>query len=231
MVNDNLPTHIAIIMDGNGRWAQRRSLPRLQGHLAGVNAVRRVTEYCKDFNIKYLTLYAFSQENWDRPKEEVKGLMSLFSKVIKEEINDLKKNKIRVRFLGKIDELPQEVKESALYIQEQTKNLEQLNLILAFNYSGRAEIIEATNKAVEKGEKVTEESFRNFLFLPDVPDPDLFIRTSGELRISNFLLYQIAYTELFFTDELWPDFNKDQFIKAIRSYQKRERRFGTIQRT
>ncbi len=231
MVNDNLPTHIAIIMDGNGRWAQQRSLPRLQGHLAGVNAVRRVTEYCKDFNIKYLTLYAFSRENWDRPKEEVNGLMSLFSKVIREEINDLKKNKIRVRFLGKIDELPKNVKESALWIQEQTKNLKQLNLILAFNYSGRAEIIEAANKAVKKGKKVTEESFRDFLFLPDVPDPDLFIRTSGELRISNFLLYQIAYTELFFTDELWPDFNKDQFIKAIRSYQKRERRFGNIQRT
>jgi len=231
MVNDNLPNHIAIIMDGNGRWAQKRSLPRLQGHLAGVNAVRRVTEYCKDFNIKYLTLYAFSQENWERPREEVNGLMSLFSKVIREEINDLKKNKIRVRFLGKINGLPQDVKESALYIQEQTKNLEKLNLILAFNYSGRAEIIEATNKAVEKGKKVTEDSFRNLLFLPDVPDPDLFIRTSGELRISNFLLYQLAYTELFFTEELWPDFNKDQFIKALRSYQKRERRFGTIQRT
>jgi undecaprenyl diphosphate synthase len=229
MDKKNIPTHIAIIMDGNGRWAKERSLPRLQGHLAGVNSVRRATEYCQEFKIKYLTLYAFSQENWDRPKEEVEGLMSLFSKVIREEINELKKNRIRVRFLGNIEELPADVKESALWIQEQTKNLDQLNLILAFNYSGRSEIIEATNKAIEKGKKVTEETFRNYLFLPDVPDPDLFIRTSGELRISNFLLYQIAYTELFFTDVLWPDFNKDQFIKALKSYERRERRFGNIQ--
>lgn len=216
-------------MDGNGRWAKERNLPRLQGHLAGVNAVRRVTEYCQEFNIKYLTLYAFSRENWDRPKEEVQGLMSLFSKVIREEINDLKKNRIRVRFLGNIEELPDDVKEAAISIQNGTKNSDKMDLILAFNYSGRSEIIEATNKAIEKGNKITEESFRDFLYLPDVPDPDLFIRTSGELRISNFLLYQIAYTELFFTDKLWPDFDKDNFIKAIRAYQKRERRFGNIQ--
>ncbi len=229
MVDGNIPTHIAIIMDGNGRWAKERNLPRLQGHLAGVNAVRRVTEYCQEFNIKYLTLYAFSRENWDRPKEEVQGLMSLFSKVIREEINDLKKNRIRVRFLGNIEELPDDVKEAAISIQNGTKNSDKMDLILAFNYSGRSEIIEATNKAIEKGNKITEESFRDFLYLPDVPDPDLFIRTSGELRISNFLLYQIAYTELFFTDKLWPDFDKDNFIKAIRAYQKRERRFGNIQ--
>ena len=229
MAKENIPTHIAIIMDGNGRWAKQRNLPRLQGHMAGVNAVRRVTEYCQDFNIKYLTLYAFSRENWDRPKEEVNGLMSLFSKVISKEINELKKNRVRVRFLGNLEELPADVKKSALWIQEQTKNLDRLNLILAFNYSGRAEIIEATNKAIKKGKKITEETFRNYLFLPDVPDPDLFIRTSGELRISNFLLYQIAYTELFFTDDLWPDFSKGHFIKAIKSYQKRERRFGNIQ--
>jgi undecaprenyl diphosphate synthase len=228
MVRGKLPNHVAIIMDGNGRWAKERDLPRLQGHIAGVNAVRRVTEYCKEFKIKYLTLYAFSRENWDRPKEEVEGLMSIFSKVIKEEIKELKKNRIRVRFLGKIKELPPEVKSSAKWIQEQTKNCDQLDLILAFNYSGRLEIIEATNRAIKKGKEVTEETFREFLFLPDVPDPDLFIRTSGELRISNFLLYQIAYTELFFTDKLWPDFDKGDFIQAISSYQKRERRFGTL---
>lgn len=229
MDNENLPTHIAIIMDGNGRWAKQKSLPRLQGHLAGVNTVRRVTEYCQEFNIKYLTLYAFSSENWDRPKEEVEGLMSLFSKVIKEEINELKKNRIRVHFLGNLEELPDNVKKSALWIQDQTKNSDQLDLILAFNYSGRSEIIQAVNKAIKKGKEITEESFRNFLLLPDVPDPDLFIRTSGELRISNFLLYQIAYTELFFTDKLWPDFDKSDFIQALNSYKKRERRFGTIQ--
>jgi len=229
MDNKNLPAHIAIIMDGNGRWAKEKSLPRLQGHLAGVNTVRRVTEYCQEFNIKYLTLYAFSRENWDRPKEEVEGLMSLFSKVIKEEINELKKNRIRVHFLGNLEELPDDVKKSALWIQAQTKNSDQLDLILAFNYSGRSEIVEAVNKAIKKGKEITEESFRNFLFLPDVPDPDLFIRTGGELRISNFLLYQIAYTELFFTDKLWPDFDKSDFIQALNSYKKRERRFGTIQ--
>jgi len=229
MDNKNLPAHIAIIMDGNGRWAKEKSLPRLQGHLAGVNTVRRVTEYCQEFNIKYLTLYAFSRENWDRPKEEVEGLMSLFSKVIKEEINELKKNRIRVHFLGNLEELPDDVKKSALWIQAQTKNSDQLDLILAFNYSGRSEIVEAVNKTIKKGKEITEESFRNFLFLPDVPDPDLFIRTGGELRISNFLLYQIAYTELFFTDKLWPDFDKSDFIQALNSYKKRERRFGTIQ--
>ena len=228
MDKDNIPVHIAIIMDGNGRWAKERSLPRLQGHIAGVNAVRKVTEYCLDFNIHYLTLYAFSRENWDRPKKEVNGLMSLFSKVIREEIEELKKNRIRVRFLGNIEQIPDDVKEAALCIQDKTKNCDKMELILAFNYSGRTEIIEAANKAVEKGEKVTEKTFRKYLLLPDVPDPDLFIRTSGELRISNFLLFQIAYTELFFTDTLWPDFGKDDFIRALDSYKKRDRRFGNI---
>jgi undecaprenyl diphosphate synthase len=215
-------------MDGNGRWAKKRKLPRLQGHLAGVNSLRKVTEFCLDFNIKYLTLYAFSRENWDRPVEEVEGLMALFSKVIREEIDELKKNRIRVRFLGNLEQIPDDVKEAATFIQNGTKNCDKLNLILAFNYSGRTEIIEAANKAVKKGKEVTEETFREFLLLPDVPDPDLFIRTSGELRISNFLLYQIAYTELFFTDTLWPDFGKDDFIKALNSYKKRDRRFGNI---
>jgi undecaprenyl diphosphate synthase len=228
MDKGNLPEHIAIIMDGNGRWAKERSLPRLQGHIAGVNSVRKVTEYCLDFNIHYLTLYAFSRENWDRPKKEVNGLMSLFSKVIREEIEELKKNRIRVRFLGNIEQIPEDVKEAATCIQDKTKNCDKLELILAFNYSGRAEIIEAANKAVKEGKKVTEKTFRNFLLLPDVPDPDLFIRTSGELRISNFLLFQIAYTELFFTDTLWPDFGKDDFIRALDSYKKRDRRFGNI---
>ena len=228
MDKDNLPEHIAIVMDGNGRWAKERKLPRLQGHLAGVNSVRKVTECCLDFNIKYLTLYAFSRENWDRPVEEVEGLMTLFSKVIREEINELKKNRIRVRFLGNLEQVPLDVKEAAIYIQNSTKNCDKMNLILAFNYSGRTEIIEAANKAIEKGKKVTEKTFRKFLLLPDVPDPDLFIRTSGELRISNFLLYQIAYTELFFTNTLWPDFGKDDFIKALNSYKKRDRRFGNI---
>lgn len=225
---DNVPTHIAIIMDGNGRWAKKRGLPRLQGHYAGVNAVRRVIEASLDFNIKYLTLYAFSTENWDRPKKEVNGLMRLFPKVIEEEVNRLKTHKVRVRFLGRLKELPNKVQEKLYWIEEQTKNFEDLNLIIALNYSGREELIDAVNKAVREGKVVNEETFKGFLYLPDIPDPDLLIRTSGEVRISNFLIYEIAYTELYFTPTLWPDFEKSDLIKAIKAYQKRERKFGKV---
>lgn len=225
---DNVPTHIAIIMDGNGRWAKKRGLPRLQGHYAGVNAVRRVIEASLDFNIKYLTLYAFSTENWDRPKKEVNGLMRLFPKVIEEEVNRLKTHKVRTRFLGRLKELPDKVQEKLYWIEEQTKNFEDLNLIIALNYSGREELIDAVNKAVREGKVVNEEIFKGFLYLPDIPDPDLLIRTSGEVRISNFLLYEIAYTELYFTPTLWPDFEKSDLIKAIKAYQKRERKFGKV---
>ena len=225
---DNVPTHIAIIMDGNGRWARMRGLHRLQGHLAGVNSVRRVIETSLESNIKYLTLYAFSTENWDRPKKEVDGLMKLFPKVIEEEVEKLKKHKVRVRFLGRLKELPDKVQEKIYWIQNQTKNFTDLNLIIALNYSGREELVDAINKAISEGKQINEQTFRKFLYLPDIPDPDLLIRTSGEERISNFLLYEIAYTELYFTPTLWPDFDKDDFIKAIKSYQERERRFGTI---
>ncbi|MEA1912441.1 MAG: polyprenyl diphosphate synthase [candidate division WOR-3 bacterium] len=225
---NNVPTHIAIIMDGNGRWARDKGLSRLQGHFAGVNSVRRIIDDCIDFNIKYLTLYTFSRENWKRPQEEVRGLMSLFTRVIGREVDELKENKIRVRFLGKLEELPTCVMEKALWIQNQTKNFNNLNLIIAFNYSGRDEIVDAVNKAIKEGKKVDEESFRKFLALPNVPDPDLLIRTSGEMRISNFLIYELAYTELYFTHTLWPDFDRGDFIKALKSYQKRKRRFGTI---
>lgn len=225
---DNVPTHIAIIMDGNGRWAKKRGLPRLQGHYAGVNAVRRIIEASLDFNIKYLTLYAFSTENWDRPKKEVNGLMRLFPKVIEEEVDRLKTHRVRVRFLGRLKELPNKVQEKLYWIEEQTKNFEDLNLIIALNYSGREELIDAVNKAVREGKVVNEETFKGFLYLPDIPDPDLLIRTSGEVRISNFLIYEIAYTELYFTPTLWPDFEKIDLIKAIKSYQKRERKFGKV---
>lgn len=225
---DNVPTHIAIIMDGNGRWAKKRGLPRLQGHYAGVNAVRKVIEASLDFNIKYLTLYAFSTENWDRPKKEVNGLMRLFPKVIEEEVNRLKTHKVRMRFLGRLKELPDKVQEKLYWIEEQTKNFEDLNLIIALNYSGREELIDAVNKAIREGKVVNEEIFKGFLYLPDIPDPDLLIRTSGEVRISNFLLYEIAYTELYFTPTLWPDFEKSDLIKAIKAYQKRERKFGKV---
>jgi undecaprenyl diphosphate synthase len=225
---DEIPAHIAIIMDGNGRWAKKRNLPRLQGHRAGVNAVRRVIDASLDLKIKYLTLFAFSKENWERPKREVNGLMHLFTKVIEEEIDNLKSHKVRVRFLGRLKELPDKVKENINRIQEKTKNFNNLNLIIALNYSGREELIDAVNKAVIKGKTVDEESFKEYLYIPDIPDPDLLIRTSGEVRISNFLLYEIAYSELYFTQTLWPDFGRNDLLKAIKSYQKRERKFGKV---
>ncbi len=225
---DDIPAHIAIIMDGNGRWAKKRNLPRLQGHRAGVNAVRRVIDASLDLKIKYLTLFAFSKENWERPKREVNGLMHLFTKVIEEEIDNLKSHKVRVRFLGRLKELPDKVKENINRIQEKTKNFNNLNLIIALNYSGREELIDAVNKAVIKGKTVDEESFKKYLYIPDIPDPDLLIRTSGEVRISNFLLYEIAYSELYFTQTLWPDFGSNDLLKAITSYQKRERKFGKV---
>lgn len=225
---DDVPRHIAIIMDGNGRWARERGLPRMEGHRAGVNAVRKAIEGCLDFKIKYLTIFAFSTENWERPRKEVRGLMKLFPRVIEKEIGELKEQQVRVRFLGRLNSLPDEVKNKVDWIQRQTKNLKKMNLIIALNYGGRQEIVDAANKAIEEGEKVDVESFSDYLYLPDVPDPDLLIRTSGEIRISNFLLYEIAYSELYFTEKYWPDFDRSEIIKAIKSYQRRERRFGGL---
>lgn len=224
----NIPLHVAIIMDGNGRWARKRGLPRIYGHRAGVKAVRKTIEACLDIGVKYLTLYTFSTENWTRPLEEVMGLMKLFTDVIRKEIKNLKEKKVRVVFIGRRDGLPEEVIENMEWVSNETANFRDLTLIIALNYSGRAEIVDAVNKAIEKGEKVDEESIRKFFYFPEMPDPDLLIRTSGEMRISNFLLYQIAYTELYITDVLWPDFDKRELLKAIKSYSTRERRFGGI---
>jgi len=216
-------------MDGNGRWAQKRNLPRLYGHRAGVRAVRRTIEACLDLGIKYLTLYTFSTENWSRPKKEIDSLMRLFSKTIKKEVKNLKEKKVRVRFIGRTDSLPEDVKNHIKWIQDETRGYKKLHLIIAMNYSGRSEIIDGVNKAIEAGERVDEESFKSFLYLPDLPDPDLLIRTSNEFRISNFLLYQIAYSELYITPTLWPDFNKKELLKAIKEFSTRERRFGGIE--
>jgi len=224
----NIPLHVAIIMDGNGRWARKRGLPRIYGHRAGVKAVRKTIEACLDIGVKYLTLYTFSTENWTRPPEEVMGLMKLFTDVIRKEIKNLKEKKVRVVFIGRRDGLPEEVIENMEWVSNETTKFRDLTLIIALNYSGRAEIVDAVNKAIEKGEKVDEESIRKFFYFPEMPDPDLLIRTSGEMRISNFLLYQIAYTELYITDVLWPDFDKRELLKAIKSYSTRERRFGGI---
>lgn len=223
-----IPQHIAIIMDGNGRWAKNRGLPRSYGHYAGVKAVRKTIEACLDLGVKYLSLFTFSTENWARPKEEVEEIMKLFSKTIREEIDNLKEKEVRVLFMGRIDGLPDEVKENIKFIKKETENFENLTLVICMNYSGRAEIVDAMNKAVEKGKKVDMENIRKFFYIPDLPDPDLLIRTSNEFRISNFLLYQIAYSEIYISDVLWPDFDKKELLKAIKAYSTRERRFGGI---
>jgi undecaprenyl diphosphate synthase len=229
-----IPMHIAIIMDGNGRWAKRRGLPRVAGHREGVKSVRDVVEACAQLGVKYLTLFAFSTENWRRPKEEIDTLMKLLIKTLRSETEKLHKNDIRLMAIGDIDSLPKEVRQELKEAMEKTKNNKRMVLNLALSYSGRWEIIEAVKEIardVKKGkvkiEEIDDKLFSNYLKkTAGIPDPDLLIRTSGELRISNFLLWQIAYTELYITDCLWPDFRRKHLYEAIRDYQRRERRFG-----
>ncbi|MBC7328136.1 isoprenyl transferase [bacterium] len=230
---DSLPKHIAIIMDGNGRWAQQRGLPRLEGHFAGVGAVRRVVEACRDIGVPYLTLYTFSTENWRRPKEEVEGLMLLLREQLRSQTPELKEKGVRVIVIGKREELPLELQEQIRQSEEETASNSDLHLILAINYGGRAEIIQACKKiiqAVKKGEldDIDENIFSAYLYTKDLPDPDLLIRTAGEKRVSNFLLWQIAYTEFYITDTLWPDFTKEDLLLAIEEYKRRKRKFGGL---
>ncbi|MBC7329051.1 isoprenyl transferase [bacterium] len=230
---DKNPRHIAIIMDGNGRWAQRRGLPRLEGHLAGVGAVRRIVEACRDLGIPYLTLYTFSTENWRRPKEEVEGLMMLLREQLRSQTPELKEKGVRVIVIGKRDELPLDLQAEIKRSEEETAQNKDLHLILAINYGGRAEIVQACKRIIEKVksgeiEDIDEASFSSYLYTRDIPDPDLLIRTAGEQRISNFLLWQIAYTEFYITDTLWPDFTKEDLIKAIEDYKRRKRKFGGL---
>jgi len=230
-----IPTHIAIIMDGNGRWAKRRGLPRVAGHREGVKSVRDVVEACAQLGVKYLTLFAFSTENWRRPKEEIDTLMKLLIRTLRSETEKLHKNDIKLMAIGDIDSLPKEVRQELREAMEKTKNNKRMVLNLALSYSGRWEIIEAVKeiaKDVKRGkikvEEIDDKLFSSYLNTAGIPDPDLLIRTSGELRISNFLLWQIAYTELYITDCLWPDFRRKHLYEAIRDYQRRERRFGMI---
>jgi len=230
---DRLPVHVAIIMDGNGRWARQRGLERIFGHQQGVSALREVIETAVELGIKYLTLYAFSNENWGRPNDEVSALMGIMVQSLNEETDTLLKNNIRLRTIGDVDRLTPDVRERL----EETINLTSvstgLNLIVALSYSSRWEITEAARKLSNdvsggklKNESLKEEDFEKYLSTYGIPDPELMIRTSGEFRISNFLLWQLAYTELYFTDKLWPDFGKEDFYIAIIDFQKRERRFG-----
>ncbi|MCJ7500845.1 isoprenyl transferase [bacterium] len=232
-MNQKLPIHIAIIMDGNGRWAADRNLPRIAGHRAGVDAVRRVVEDCTRFKIPYLTLFAFSTENWNRPQSEVGGLMVLLDQYLKKELRTLMKNNVRLSTIGQIDDLPANVRQTLRDVVEQSAVNDGLNLTLALSYSGRDDILEAVRRvatAVQKGDltpdAIEPDTFSSFLHTDGMPDPDLLIRTSGEQRISNFLLWQIAYTEFYVTDKLWPDFESVDLLDAIKVFNSRERRFG-----
>lgn len=233
--SDKMPKHIAIIMDGNGRWAKKRGLPRIAGHKTGVEALRRIMRICNEFKIPVLTVYAFSTENWRRPADEVAGLMKLLEEYLKSEVNELHENGIRLMAIGNIAELPKSIQIPLHAAIEKTKDNKQCTLVLALNYGGRREIVEAAKtiaKQVQAGvlkpEAIDEQLFKNYLYTADLPDPDLLIRASGEMRLSNFLLWQLAYTELWISEINWPDFDRLQIIQAIASYQQRERRFGGL---
>jgi undecaprenyl diphosphate synthase len=230
-----LPSHIAVIMDGNGRWAKKKGAMRIFGHQNAIQAVRDISEGCAEMGIGYLTLYAFSTENWGRPKEEVEGLMQLLVKTIHGEMDTLQKNNIRLQAIGNLNNLPVNCQQELQDAIRKTSANNGLKLILALSYSGRWDIVEGVRKVLKDVksnqitiDELTPEIFSAYLSTKDVPDPELLIRTSGEMRISNFLLWQMAYTELYITDVLWPDFRKKHLYEALYSYQKRERRFGKI---
>jgi undecaprenyl diphosphate synthase len=224
-----IPRHIAIIMDGNGRWALARGLPRLAGHRAGTENLRQVIEACGEFGIEYLTIYAFSTENWGRPIEEVQGLMRILEDVIDRELPELHKQGVQLRHIGKLDRLKPELRQKVLDAIEMTKDNDRLVLNVAFNYGGRDEIICAIQQMIEKGvrpQEVTEDLVSQYLYTAGVPDPDLIIRTSGELRGSNFLIWQGAYAEWYFTPTFWPNFDREELQQALEEYAQRERRYG-----
>jgi undecaprenyl diphosphate synthase len=229
---DRLPVHIAVIMDGNGRWAAQRHLPRVEGHRAGIESVREVVEGSARLGIKVLTLYAFSVENWKRPVTEVSTLMTLLKRYLRLELNTLLRNDIRFKVIGRDEELAPDVRRELKMAEEKTAGNAGMLFNIALNYGGRAEIVEAARRVVASGiapDELDEQRFSDFLYTGGQPDPDLLIRTSGEMRVSNFLLWQIAYAEIWVTDTLWPDFRKQHLLEAVLAYQKRDRRYGGIQ--
>ena len=230
-----VPRHVAIIMDGNGRWARQHKLPRLSGHEAGRKSVKKVVQAAMAHGVRYLTLYAFSVENWQRPRDEVQGLMGLLRLVLREELAEMGREGVRLRAMGRLQDLPEAVREELETAIEKTKANAKLDLILALSYGSRVEITEAAKaiaREVKSGqldaEKITEETISQHLYTRDLPDPDLLIRTSGEMRISNFMLWQISYAEIHVTPVLWPDFGKEEFAAALADYARRDRRFGAI---
>jgi undecaprenyl diphosphate synthase len=228
---DRLPSHVAIIMDGNGRWAAQRKLPRVEGHRAGIDAVRDVVETSARLGVPVLTLYAFSVENWKRPRTEVSTLMKLLKHYLRLELETLVRNDIRFRVIGRGDQLSEDVREELAFATEKTAAKRGMQFNIALNYGGRAEIVDAVKRLVDAGiaaDAIDEARFADYLYTAGQPDPDLLIRTSGEMRVSNFLLWQIAYAEIWFTDTLWPDFRCRHLLEAILAYQKRDRRYGGI---
>lgn len=224
----NIPKHIAIIMDGNGRWAKKRGLPRTLGHREGAKSLRKIITHAAKIGIKHLTVYAFSTENWKRSKDEVEALMFLFKTYLKGEEKNIMENNIKFTVSGREENVSESLLTAIRRLEELSKNNTGLNLNIAFNYGGRAEIIDGINRLLKDGKKeIIEEEFSKYMYR-DIPDPELLIRTSGELRISNFLLWQIAYSEIYITDTLWPDFDEKELDKAIESYNKRDRRFGGV---
>ena len=229
MTESRIPNHIAIIMDGNGRWATKRGKPRLFGHRAGIESLKRTIFACLDFKIKVLSIFAFSTENWKRPKEEVDGIFNLVEEFTEDSFKPFMDNGVKIRTMGDLSKLPDKLKNLLLDLTEKTKHNENLILNIGINYGGRAEIVRAVNKVIESGAKeCIEQDIINNLYTYDLPDPDLIIRASGENRISNFMLFQCAYSEFYFPKVHWPDFNKKQIQKAINAYQKRNRRFGGL---
>ena len=229
------PRHVAIIMDGNGRWAKARGLPRIRGHHVGADSVRAILLACRKIGVEYLTLYAFSSENWVRPRAEVAGLMALLRRFLRQQAHELHENKVRLRVIGHVQDLPDAVRQELEKVMAETRHYTEGHLILALSYGGRQEItdaVQAIARRVEAGDlkagEITDKTIASHLYLPDVPDPDFMIRTSGEMRISNFLLWQLSYAELYVTDVYWPDFREPQFLEAIAEYGRRHRRFGDI---
>lgn len=232
-----MPDHVAIIMDGNGRWAKKKGLSRILGHQQGADAVREIVTLSREIGIRWLTLYAFSEENWKRPAHEVQGLMKLLNRFLKKELGEMQENGIRLKTIGRTSRLPKRTRETLLDAIEKTSSNNRMTLTLALSYGSRQEILDGVVKIVERVQRgeiaaheITEQVVSDALYTSGMPDPDLLIRTSGEYRISNFLLWQISYSEIYITPTLWPDFGKNEYLTALRDYQKRDRRFGGIEK-
>ncbi len=231
--NKTIPNHVAIIMDGNGRWAKSKGLPRIEGHRRGAKVARNMIKIAHDRGIKYMTFFAFSSENWSRPAKEVDGLMNMLRHYMKSDVKELEKHNARLHVIGEIERLPHDVFNLIRKWEEKTKNNDGIHIIMALSYGGRQDIVSAVKRLVKSGipaDKIDEETLSNSLMTKNIPDPDLLIRTSGEQRVSNFLLWQLAYTELYFTQTAWPDFNARELDKALSSYANRDRRYGCIEK-